>query len=168
MSTGKVRLRPVSRVILVDPAGRVLLFDTALAYTRAWIAPGGALEEGESHESGALRELEEETGLTGVTLSTCVWTLRFQFEFRGVIYDQTENYFAARTEDFRLTSDGWTESERGEIRAQRWWSLDEILNSSASFRPDNLALLLPDILSGTYPQAPIVTHLERAARTLDR
>ena len=56
--------RPASRILLTDPAGRVLLFRfTPDDRPPFWCTPGGALDPGESYEQAARRELREETGL---------------------------------------------------------------------------------------------------------
>ena len=54
--------RPTARVLALDAAGRVLLL-CHVDKRRAWIAPGGAVEAGESLLATAVRELAEETGL---------------------------------------------------------------------------------------------------------
>jgi 8-oxo-dGTP pyrophosphatase MutT (NUDIX family) len=166
MDKPEVRERRVSRVILLDEEGRVLLFDTALAYTHAWIAPGGALEPGESFEEGALRELEEETGLRDVVLGPCVWTTRFRFSYDGVIYEQHERYYVARTRLFVPGRDQWTESERREIVEHQWWSQDEIASDERNFRPAEIAVLLSAVIDGRYPNPPVVASVERGARTV--
>lgn len=57
---------PATCLVVIDHLERVLLVkrsvEPKLGY---WCLPGGFLELGESPEQGALRELEEETGLTG-------------------------------------------------------------------------------------------------------
>lgn len=53
-------------VILVDPAGRILLQlrdGNTDRDPHRWSLPGGQLEAGESPRAAAMRELEEETGL---------------------------------------------------------------------------------------------------------
>ena len=166
MTDIEVRRRAVSRVLLLNEHDSLFLFDTRLAYTRAWVAPGGGVEPGETHEDGALRELEEETGVRGVELSPCIWEVHFRFARGGAIYDQRERYFVARVASFEIDTSRWTESEAGQILGHRWWSADEIARARADFRPANLAELLPEILAGRLPAPPLRAPVERAARTV--
>jgi len=63
-----MRRRLSARFLILDEAGRVLLF--RFVYKRGplaghdfWGTPGGGVEDGETLEQAALRELVEETGL---------------------------------------------------------------------------------------------------------
>jgi 8-oxo-dGTP pyrophosphatase MutT (NUDIX family) len=53
--------RTAGRVIVLDPAGRVLLFEGIdpglIDAPRFWFTPGGGCEPGESFEAAARREL---------------------------------------------------------------------------------------------------------------
>ena len=57
---------PASAIVLVDDKNRLLLVkrsvEPKIGY---WCLPGGFMELGETPESSALRELEEETGISG-------------------------------------------------------------------------------------------------------
>src|SRR5688572_18336990 len=60
----KPRDRPTARVLLLDSAGRLLLFRFEPGnQPPLWATPGGGLEPGEDFPEGARRELREETGL---------------------------------------------------------------------------------------------------------
>jgi 8-oxo-dGTP pyrophosphatase MutT (NUDIX family) len=66
VSAGR-RVRLAAYAICIDDASRILLVRVARSLTEneMWMLPGGGLEFGEDPASGVLRELEEETGLTG-------------------------------------------------------------------------------------------------------
>src|SRR3954452_19930336 len=48
-----------------------------------WGFPKGHLERGELPEAAALREVEEETGLSGLALRGPIETIEWYFRFRG-------------------------------------------------------------------------------------
>src|SRR5688572_5744869 len=98
----QTRPRPVARVLLADSRDRVLMFLSELAFGTFWLTPGGAVEPGETYEEAAHRELWEETGLKGVELSPCIWTVRFTFPYDGQFYDQAERYYLTRVEPFEI------------------------------------------------------------------
>lgn len=57
---------PATCIVTVDENGRVLLVKRNVEPKKGfWCLPGGFIELGEKPEEGALRELEEETGLKG-------------------------------------------------------------------------------------------------------
>lgn len=63
-----MRQRNSARLLVINPSQQVLLFhfqhkNDALAGQSHWATPGGGLEQGESFEVAAVRELFEETGL---------------------------------------------------------------------------------------------------------
>jgi 8-oxo-dGTP diphosphatase len=69
--TDATKLAPTTRVaayaLIVDERAQILLVRVAPGYAAVgqWTLPGGGLNFGEDPSEGALRELEEETGLTG-------------------------------------------------------------------------------------------------------
>ena len=55
--------RPAAGVMLINREGKVFVAQRLDSTLEAWQMPQGGLDEGEDPESGALRELEEETGI---------------------------------------------------------------------------------------------------------
>ncbi|SMF71425.1 RNA pyrophosphohydrolase [Allosphingosinicella indica] len=61
--TQNLPYRPAVGVMLLDREGRVFVGQRMDSTLEAWQMPQGGLDEGEDAETGALRELEEETGI---------------------------------------------------------------------------------------------------------
>ena len=76
MANTMARLRLAARAIVIDDAGRTLLFRARIpgpAERFIWITPGGGIQEGEDEPSCVRREVFEETGLADFELGPCVW-----------------------------------------------------------------------------------------------
>jgi len=149
--------RPAARVLLLDPAGRVLLLrfldgDTGLAW---WSTPGGGLLDGESHVEAARREVFEETGLRDFGLGPCVWVREHVFPWKGRSYRQRERFFLARVGAFEPHGDHLTADEVEMHQEHRWWTADEIAASSELFAPRRLGRLLSQLLAQGPPPAPV-------------
>ncbi len=154
--TGAPILRPAARVLLLDPDGRTLLFnwcsDDGFTW---WSTPGGGIDEGETPEEAARRELFEETGLRDVELGPCIWLRETRFTFGGRSYVQPERIYVARVEAFEPALDGLNTVETSMLRGMRWWTADEIARADALFAPRRLGALLAELLHQGYPAAPI-------------
>lgn len=55
--------RPAAGVMLINSEGKVFVAQRLDSTLEAWQMPQGGLDEGEDAETGALRELQEETGI---------------------------------------------------------------------------------------------------------
>lgn len=141
--------RRSARLVIVDPAGRLLLFryhdDHRAPF---WSTAGGRVIDGESYSDTAARELTEETGFAAPIGPL----LRERDETYAVARDEpvrwVEQYFLVRCAGGDPDPAGWTEEERSTIRAHRWWSLGEMRSTDETFLPPWLPDLLADALAG--------------------
>ncbi|MEU6714841.1 NUDIX domain-containing protein [Nonomuraea sp. NPDC046802] len=153
----KIPIRRSARVVLVEDAGRLLLFSARSAGVVRWFTVGGGLNPGESHAQAALRELWEETGLTGVSLGPEVWRGRPWTTSRdGVAYEVRQRYFLVRVSAFDIDTSGFEEVERAAITGYRWWSQAELAATKDLLRPAGLPELLGRLLREGPPDRPII------------
>jgi 8-oxo-dGTP pyrophosphatase MutT (NUDIX family) len=138
--------RLTSRVILLDRESRVLLFLTVAPDSSGvarWITPGGGVDDGESHLEAALRELDEETGLTDVVLDGPVWSHSFEVQWDSADHDTGyAEFFTATVDTFEPSSAGWTDDEKVDVLAHRWWSVSELLSTTERYEPAELVDLV--------------------------
>jgi 8-oxo-dGTP pyrophosphatase MutT (NUDIX family) len=148
MSEARVE-RPSARILLLDPAGRVLLFRfDPPGRPPFWATPGGALDPGESFAAGARRELLEETGLD-LDCGPEVGRRFAEFDdLQGVAVAADERYFLVRTQDGTIATDGHTDLERRVMRGWRWFSRTELAAHDEPIFPETLIEMLERIGNG--------------------
>jgi 8-oxo-dGTP pyrophosphatase MutT (NUDIX family) len=140
--------RRAARVLLLDDAGRVLLFrggDPAEPERGTWwLTPGGGLDPGESPAQGAARELYEETGLRlpESALEGPVLLREVEFDFERVRYAQSEEFFLARVDAHEVDTRGFTELEIRSVFEHRWWTREQLRETGDSVYPEGLLELL--------------------------
>jgi 8-oxo-dGTP pyrophosphatase MutT (NUDIX family) len=146
--------RNAARVVLVAD-GRVLLqqgFDPGRPEAGAWwITPGGGVNDGETVEGAAVREVLEETGLhlSPVQLGPVIATRVAAFEFESRRFQQSESFFAVNVEAFTPQHHGWDEVEQRALLGHRWWTVDELRATDEAVYPSELADVVQAVLDGT-------------------
>ncbi|HVY62032.1 MAG TPA: NUDIX domain-containing protein [Planctomycetota bacterium] len=155
------QLRPAGRAIVIDDAGRVLLFKTVIGpgQPEVWITPGGALEPGETAEAAARRELWEETGIRHDGPAPCAWTRRHVWKWNERWVDTRETFFVFRVRgEHPVVATRLDPGEADTLREHRWFSLAELraaLAAGVELAPRRMAELLEPILRGELPAAPV-------------
>jgi len=138
--------RLTSRVLLLDRDNRVLLFLTKAPDTSGvarWLTPGGGVDAGETHHEAALRELEEETGLVLESVGEPVWSHDFVVEWDAADHDTGHAEFYTATVDAFEPSDAhWTDDERVDVLAHKWWTLSELIATDEAYEPAELVNLV--------------------------
>ena len=87
---------------------------------RNWGFPKGHLEDGESPDAAALREVREETGLAALSLHAPIEVIDWHFRFRGQLVHKVCHFYLIEA------SGGTARPLREEgITACRWMGFDE-------------------------------------------
>lgn len=123
--------RPCVGVMLFDDRGRVFV-GRRIDTPEAWQMPQGGIDEGESPETAALRELEEEIGTAKATVegATADWlTYDLPDHLRGKVWGgrwrgQRQKWLACRFHGD--DGDICLETRHPEFDAWRWAQLDEL------------------------------------------
>jgi 8-oxo-dGTP pyrophosphatase MutT (NUDIX family)/GNAT superfamily N-acetyltransferase len=147
-SASPIRKRPSARLLITTPKRRVLLFrfvhqTGALAGRAYWATPGGGVENGETFADAAIRELREETGICRAHISQPVGQREVLLQLPdGEHVFAVEQYFVVDTDTEVISRDGWTVDERDVMAELRWWSREELSDTTETVFPEGLVDML--------------------------
>lgn len=149
--------RRAARILLADHDDQVLLLSSLLEDRGCliWLAPGGALEPGESHLEAARRECWEETGLELAGELPHVWNREHEWTWGGEPILSRERYYFARVDRFEPRPAQLESYEEALFQDHRWWTLDDLRSSDELLVPGDIADRLPRLLCGDLPDDPV-------------
>lgn len=154
--------RDVVRGVVLDTAGRVLLFHTHdPTYPELgtwWELPGGGIEPGETYRAAMVRELAEETGIviTADQVGAPTWRRRSTFRYRGQRRVNNEVIVPVRLSVAgpAVSGDDRVGFEDEDYFDHRWLPPAEITASTGRFYPGRLPRLLVPFLAGEEIDEP--------------
>jgi 8-oxo-dGTP diphosphatase len=145
-------VRDAARLLIRTPAHSVLLLRLAPSFRDPfWVTPGGGLDEDETFEAAARRELREEVGLEA-PIGPCIWRRTITFRWEEWLVHQTERTFLIDVEaPFEAVT---AHPDEEPITGSAWFGTDDIRRSAEIVYPLDLADHVDD-LRGGIPAAPV-------------
>ncbi|SNS38799.1 NUDIX domain-containing protein [Granulicella rosea] len=141
-------------MLVLDPAGEVLLIRFVIPRPGGefvfWAAPGGEIEPGETPMQAAVRELQEELGLT-LEVEGPIRIQENVFEHEGELRANTDYFFKADCEREKPRLIGLTESEIAIMKELRWWSAPQLEVAEERVFPEDLHDWLNAIAAAKRP-----------------
>lgn len=136
-------VRIQARAVIVNDLGEILLVKHVdeipadpneperLEY---WVAPGGGLEEDETHLECALREAHEETSVTGLTYLRELLVYEKPLRYGEQMMLMQAHYLLFR----HIGRSELRPDPNENITDVRWWPIEEIERSNETFLPREL------------------------------
>ena len=130
--------RVAARLLVISPRGRVLLLRLEPDFRDAfWVTPGGGVDEGETLEAAAARELREEVGRDDLPIGEIVWTRDVGFTWAEWTVLQHEHTFVVPSPEEFLARVAHPDEEP--ITGSGWFGSDDLAALDETVYPEDLA-----------------------------
>lgn len=141
--------------MLIDQDLRLLLLQghdsTRSRSKHWWFTVGGGIEPDEGILEGLRREVLEETGKLIHDFHPTRYSRTARFKFEDKYYFQQESYFTARVQSFEPSTEHLTPMEERSILGFRWWTLEELEDTTETIYPPELAQWFKHVIESSEP-----------------
>ena len=146
--------RKAARVLVLDPVGHALLLRLEPSFREPfWVTPGGGLDDGETFEAAAVRELREEVGRDDLPLGPAIWTRTVTFTWeRWRIHQEEHTFLVPVSERFEAVT---VHPDQEPIVGHGWFGAPDLRMLGEIVYPLGLADHLERLARDGVPSAPL-------------
>ena len=146
--------RGAARLLVLTPEPQVLLLRLEPSFRDPfWVTPGGGLNDGESYEDAARRELAEEVGRDDLDIGPCIWTRQVTFTWEQWRVHQKEQTFLV---EVRAPFEAVTVfPDQEPITGHGWFTLERLRAEPETVYPVGLTGHLERLLAEGHRDGPL-------------
>jgi ADP-ribose pyrophosphatase YjhB (NUDIX family) len=147
-------VRGAARLLVLTPEPQVLLLRLEPTFRDPfWVTPGDGLDEGETYEDAAIRELAEEVGRDDLELGPCIWTRQVTFTWeRWRVHQKERTFLVPVPAPFEAIT---VFPDEEPITGSGWFTVERLLAEPETVYPIGLAGHLERLLADGHGDEPV-------------